>query len=114
MGKISKKKVIEINRLRGLFPKSIAVAVERSEDGGFCAEGKTFPGCITEANTFSELIDMANDAVRTYFEIPAQFAPYMPTYLPLMQEARRLDVFPFKERESELRLEIPNREKVAR
>ncbi|MCR4328681.1 MAG: type II toxin-antitoxin system HicB family antitoxin [Patescibacteria group bacterium] len=80
MVKISKKQIVEINRLRGLFPKSIRVRVERSADGGFCAEVKTFPGCVTEANTFSELIEMVNDAVRTYFEVPERLVSYMPIY----------------------------------
>ena len=113
MAKVSKKQIVEINRLRGFFPKSITIKVERSQDGGFCVEVKTFPGCVTEANTFSELIEMVNDAVRTYFEVPERFVPYMPTYIPLIQGARRLDVFPFKERVSELKLETPSREKVA-
>lgn len=113
MAKITKKQVVEINRLRGLFPKSVTVRVERSQDGGFCAEVKTFPSCVTEANTLSELIEMVNDAVRTYFEVPERFLPYMPTYIPLIQGARRLDVFPFKKQASELKLETPSREKVA-
>lgn len=111
---IPKKQRLEIKRLRGLFPKSITVSIERSADGGFYAEVKTFPGCVTEADTFSELIEMVNDAVKTYFEIPKRYLPYMPTYLPLLREAQRLDVFPVREQGTELRLELPNRETVAR
>lgn len=114
MGNIGKKQSLEINKLRGHFPKHITVRVERSQDGGFYAEVKSFPGCVTEADTFSELIEMVNDAVKTYFEIPEQYLPYMPTYIPPLKEAQRLDVFPIREKEMELRLELPNREAVAR
>ena len=77
-----KKQTIEVNKLRGLFPRGITVHVNRSMDGGFVATIKTFPGCVTQADSFSELIDMVNDAVRTYFEIPKKYLPHMPTYLP--------------------------------
>lgn len=109
-----KKQSLEINRLRSLFPHSISIKVERSKDGGFVAEIKTFPGCITQADSFSELIEMVNDAVRTYFEVPKDYSSYMPTYLPLVKEAQRFDVFPVVETETEMHLTLPSsNEKVA-
>jgi len=115
MSEMSKKRYIEINKLRGLFPRSINVRVERSKDGGFFAVVKTFPGCITQADSLSELIEMVNDVVRTHFEIPGKFLPYMPTYLPPLKVAQQFDLFPITERKTEIRLELPNpRETVAR
>ena len=110
---MAKKQILQVNKLRGLFPKSVQVSIRRSKDGGFVAIIKTFPSCITEADSFSELIEMVNDAVRTYFEVPKKYSPFMPTYLPPLKEAQRFDVFPIKAKETEIRLELPNiREKV--
>jgi predicted RNase H-like HicB family nuclease len=113
MRKLAQKDIREINRLRSLFPRTIMVQVIRSEDGGFCAEIGTFPGCFTEANTFSELIEMINDAVRTYLDIPGAYAPFVPNYLPPLEVAQRLDLFPVREKKTEIKLVIPNRERVA-
>ncbi len=114
MAKLTKKDIKEINRLRSLFPKLVKVQVDRSNDGGFCAEVKTFPGCFTEANTFSELIEMVNDAVNTYLDIPRKFQPYTPTYIPPVDVAKKLDIFPVREKSSSIEFVIPNREKVTR
>lgn len=114
MKKLTKKDVKEINRLRGLFPRSIKVRVERSADGGFCAEITDFPGCFTEANSFSELIEMVNDAVKTYFDIPDKHMPFMPTYIPPVKIAQQLNIFPpINRMDTEIQFELPNREKVA-
>lgn len=94
MSKLTKEKIKEVKRLRGLFPKEIKVGVERSEDGGFVAEIKTFPGCFTEAETFSELIEMANDAVITFFDVPETYASFMPSYIPPLKAAQLLNEFP--------------------
>ena len=102
-----KKQDQEINTLRALFPQEISVKVERSKDGGFVAVINTFPGCITQADSFSELIEMVNDAVRTYFEIPEQYTSYMPTYLPPVKVAQELDVFPMLRGETEVKFKLP-------
>lgn len=112
MGNLTKKDIKEINRLRSVFPASVLVQVQRSRDGGFVAEVKTFPGCFTEADTFSELIEMANDVVKTYLDVPLKYLPFMPSYMPPLSEAKRLDVFPVQDKTSQIKLEIPNREKI--
>jgi predicted RNase H-like HicB family nuclease len=98
-----------------LFPHVIRVRVERSKDGGFCAKIITFPGCFTEANTFSELIEMVNDAIKTYFEIPDKYIPFMPNYVPPIRVARKLDIFPpiANKDLKVMNLELPNRETIA-
>jgi predicted RNase H-like HicB family nuclease len=69
-----------------LFPTEIDVSVSRSELGKYWAEIITFPNCFTEADSFSGLIEMINDAVRTYFEIPKKYLSFMPNYIsPIVQ-----------------------------
>jgi len=104
---MARSETTKITKYRSLFPRSVAVRVGRSRDGGFCAEVKTFPGCFTQADSFSELIEMVNDAARTYFEIPQKFLPYMPTYLPPLKVAQAFDAFPVSKKETEIKLELP-------
>lgn len=101
----SAKDTKEINRLRALFPQEIEVRVSRSEDGGFIAAVRNFPGVSTEANTFSELIEMVNDALLTYFEIPAQYAPFVVSYLPPIEAAQAAGIYPLTGKSSELRMQ---------
>ncbi len=109
------KEVKKINKFRSLFPNIISVKVEKS-GGVFLANVKTFPGLITQGRSFSELIEMVNDAVRTYFEVPEKYIPFMPDYKPPLSEAQRLGVFPLSKRKSaEIQLEkIQNVAEVAR
>jgi len=104
MGKIKLAEEKEINKLRSIFPSTILVRVHRLDCGKFCAEVLTYPGCFTEADTFSGLIEMVNDAVRTYFEIPEKYLPYMPEYLASIKMAQELGVFPSVEKTGELKL----------
>ncbi|MCL4405511.1 MAG: hypothetical protein M1361_02610 [Patescibacteria group bacterium] len=91
---MDKREVEEVNKYRALFPSEIKVSVERSENGDFLATIHTFSGLFTEASSFSELIEMVNDAVKTYFEIPDKFIPYVPNYIPPIEAAQKLDIFP--------------------
>lgn len=100
--KLTTKDKKEINKFRDLFPREIIARVHRSEDGGFSIEILTYPGCFTEAETFSELIEMINDAVRTYFEIPEKYRSYMPTYLPSLEMAQHFGIFPVIKSNEEL------------
>lgn len=106
MAKLTAKDKKEIYRLRALFPSEIGARVRRSEDGGFFAEVRTFPGVFTEADTFSELIGMANDAVMTYFEVPKKYASFMPNYIPPLRMAQEFGAFPVLPKEKNLRLEL--------
>lgn len=96
----------EIMRLRTLFPKEITVRVRRSEDGGFCAEIRAYPGCFTEGDTFSELIEMINDAMMTYFEVPKKYSSFMPNYLAPLAMAQKFGVFPVINMKNDLILKI--------
>ncbi len=68
--KLTKQDEQNIREIRERFPSILSVDVNRSRDGGFTAEVSTFSGCYTEAESFTGLVDMVNDAVKTYFEIP--------------------------------------------
>lgn len=92
---ISKDKVAGIEQLRALFPAEILVKVSRAEEGGFCAEVHINNEVLyTDAESISELIDMINDAVRTYFEIPVEFVSYMGEYIPSLDMMRQLGLMP--------------------
>lgn len=110
MDKLSEKQIV---KLRSLFPQEITVSVRRSEDGGFSAEILSYPRTFTEAETFSELLEMVNDALYTYFDIPEKYVSFMPTYLPSLEMARDLMGFPIRpteEKMKKIRLELADRE----
>jgi len=94
MAKLSSQDIKKVNYFRNLFPHTIKVKVSLSNEGGFCVEVLTFPGCLTQAETFSELIEMVNDAVATILQVPRKYLPYMPTYMPPVTLAQRLNIFP--------------------
>lgn len=106
MFKLTQKEIKKIRHLRNMFPRKIGVRVSRSQDGGFVAEVTTFPGCFTEADTFSELIEMVNDVVRMVLEIPKKYASFMPEYLASLKMAQRFDIFPLRRIEDNLKLLI--------
>jgi predicted RNase H-like HicB family nuclease len=84
----------EINKLRSIFPAEISVSVKRLPEGGFVAEVATYPGILTEAETFPELIENVNDALYTYFEIPQEYLEFMPSYCPPMKLAQEHGMYP--------------------
>jgi len=102
MDKLTPKAKKEINKFLGLFPSRVTVRVHRSEGGKFCAEIITFPGCLTEADNFYELIEMINDAIRVYFEIPEKYSSFMPVYLCAIETARQFNAFPATNRKPEV------------
>lgn len=104
---LSDKEIAKVLSLREQFPKEIGVAVRRSEDGGFVAQVLEPRGVITEANTFSELIEMVNDAVYSYLDVPEKFASFMPSYMPPVEVAQRLNVFPVTRIEEQIKLSLP-------
>ena len=112
MAKLTKKDIGEIHELRNKFPSTVRVKAARSEDGGFIAEIVTFPGCFTQGNTFSELVEMINDCIKCYLDIPEKYFAYMPTYLAPLSMAQYFDAFPVSKKEKELRMPLSNRERI--
>ncbi len=80
-------------KLRSQFPRQINVSIRYGEDWSFVARINDYPGCITEGNTFSELIEMVNDCLYTYFGIPLKYLGFMPTYLPKVSVATEFDFY---------------------
>src|SRR3990167_5706110 len=61
-----------IKRQYGL-PDTLNLTV-RFEDGWFVVTSPELPGLVTEARSHKELIEMVNDAVLTYFDVPRREA----------------------------------------
>ena len=74
------------------FPKELEVSLQSSKDGGYIANVKDFPGCITQAENSQEVFEMVNDAVYTYLQIPSRYQPYMPTFFPPEELRKQLDI----------------------
>ena len=79
-----KKEIIPevLTALRRKIPDGIDVVIKKSEDGGYFAIIENLPGCITQAETGQELFGMVNDAIYTYLDIPSEYIPYLPNFLP--------------------------------
>lgn len=77
---------------RSRIPNSLNVLIKESEDGGYWAEILNIPGCITQAENGEELFYMVNDAVYTYFQVPSEYVPLMPTFLPPEEVRNKLGI----------------------
>ena len=74
------------------FPDKIEVSIKSSKDGGYVAYVDNLPGCITQAEKGEELFEMVNDSVYTYLGIPQQYQPFMPTFFPLEEIRKQLNI----------------------
>lgn len=97
-----KKDIEEIKKYRKLFPESIKVLVIPLKEG-YGARIIDFEGSITEASSFSELIAMVNDLVRSILKIPEKYADDMLEYLPPLELAQKFYVFPKVKKESTIK-----------
>ena len=72
------------------LPKQVTVKVTHDADG-FAAEVVELPHCYTQAASFAELIDMVNDAIFTYLDIPTELIGKIAYYAPadILEEAKR-------------------------
>ncbi|MCX6784718.1 MAG: type II toxin-antitoxin system HicB family antitoxin [Candidatus Komeilibacteria bacterium] len=59
------------------LPDSITLNVELTKDNWFVAESPDVPGLFTQARSQEELLDMVNDAVLTYYNVPKREADYV-------------------------------------
>lgn len=67
------KKRKSLQYYKNLLPATLTVEIHRTREGFLWAKIKELPHCYTQAESFLELIDMVNDAVYTYLEIPRGF-----------------------------------------
>jgi len=56
------------------LPDALNLRIELTQDGYFVATCPELPGLVTEANSYQELVEMVNDAVLTYFDVPRKEA----------------------------------------
>ena len=67
------KNPIAVKREYGI-PDVLNMKVRISPDGWFIVSSPDLPGLITQARDHQELIEMINDAVLTYFDVPRREA----------------------------------------
>ncbi|MCK5059834.1 MAG: hypothetical protein KAR00_01645 [Candidatus Pacebacteria bacterium] len=87
----------DLNFYKSLLPEQITVVVQVTEEG-LVAEIKELENCYTQADNPAELIEMVNDAVFTYLEIPDNFVKQLGiVYLPqkIADELRRIKMQEF-------------------
>ena len=78
--------------LKGRFPEKADIVVHSSEDGGYWAEIKNLPGCITKAENGTELFEMINDAIYSYLDVPEEYIPFVPTYFPPEETRKNINI----------------------
>lgn len=79
------------------LPHTISVDIYRAEEGGFWARVKSLPGCNTQGEDFIDLVDMINDAIFTYFDVPQKMRMALGHYIP------ELSVEPRKKADTDMR-----------
>lgn len=65
-----------------MLPSKLNVEIYRAQEGGFWAKVKNIPGCVTQGENFLELVEMINDAVFLYFDVPEKFRKFLGYYVP--------------------------------
>ncbi|OGF22690.1 hypothetical protein A2Y83_03125 [Candidatus Falkowbacteria bacterium RBG_13_39_14] len=56
------------------IPSNIRLNIRLTKEGWLIASSPDLPGLVTEARNGKELLDMVNDAVLTYFDVPRKEA----------------------------------------
>lgn len=74
------------------FPNTLSVSIKPSEDGGYIVSVNDLKGCITQAENGKELLEMVNNALYTYFEIPREYQPYMPVFFPSEDQRKEFNI----------------------
>ncbi len=105
----TKKNIKEINRLKGLLPNELVIDIRPSKDDGLVFEIKTFPGCFTQGENLFNLMEMINEAVYTYMDIPQKYTSHMPRYNPSAKMAHDFSDFPLSSKKN-IRLKLLDRE----
>ena len=81
-----KKSEQEYIKYSMILPRILNVNVNRAEEDGYWAEIKEMPGCYTQADNFYDLIEMINDAIFTYFDVPKKIRKSLGQYIPEVSE----------------------------
>jgi predicted RNase H-like HicB family nuclease len=75
-----------------LLPKKLSVDIHKAKEGGFWAKVKELPGCNTQGEDFVDLVEMVNDAIFTYFEVPKKTRGALGHYIPKLPEGSKKDL----------------------
>lgn len=67
---------IQIKKKYGI-PEKINFNIERKPSGWFVITSPDLPGLISQCKNLDELIDVYNDAVLTYFDVPKKESDYV-------------------------------------
>lgn len=59
------------------IPANIRLNIELTKEGWFVVTSPDLPGLITEARNAKELLDMVNDAILTYFDVPKKESDFV-------------------------------------
>ena len=71
---LSNKKSPATIRIKHNIPEAIKLSIEITHDGWFLVRSPELPGLITQARDAKELLEMVNDAILTYFDVPEKEA----------------------------------------
>lgn len=80
------KREKELIKYLMILPRKLEVEIHPAEEGGYWAKVKGLPGCVTQGENFFDLVEMINDAVFTYFEVPLKIRRFLGPYIPLVPE----------------------------
>lgn len=56
------------------IPPEIKLSVDMTPDGYFIVSSPELPGMLTQARTGKELLEMVNDAILSYYDVPKRDA----------------------------------------
>ena len=76
------KNTAKLRSYKAGLPLKVTVEIHRAENGGMWAKVKELRGCYTQADSFFELIEMVNDAIYTYLDIPPKLMSQLGYYMP--------------------------------
>lgn len=76
------KKNHNLKFYKNKLPKTLIAYIYKTKEGGFWAKIKELPNCYSQAKNFPELMEMINDAIFTYLDIPVKFRGKIGYYVP--------------------------------
>lgn len=59
------------------IPESITVQVRRTPTGQFVIASPELPGLISQSDDLKHIVEMYNDAILTYFDVPKRESDYI-------------------------------------
>lgn len=69
----SKKDPFQVRKEYNI-PTKVQLSIQITPDGWFLVTSPELPGLITQARNAKELLEMVNDAILTYFDVPKKEA----------------------------------------